>query len=140
METLVCKKCGAIDDPVQIPHHVHYAGAWCKNCRGFIKWMPRPVSEEPVDISIDDMIKCAQRELGFRRGFYPKMVAQGRMKQSDADTEIARMDAILRTLIKSKREQDHAHSLFPERTDNQQANPTPDAKVDRGIRAGQPVS
>jgi hypothetical protein len=55
------------------------------------------MSDEPVvAVSLDDMIRCAGRQLGMRRTVYPKFIA--RMKQDEADREIARMDAIYATL------------------------------------------
>lgn len=58
---------------------------------------PRPPGTTP-DITIDDMIKCARREIGFRTRVYPGWVAKGRMKQADADREIATMCEILRII------------------------------------------
>lgn len=50
----------------------------------------------PVPLS--DMIACARREQALRKNVYPTLVAKGRMEQSEADTEIARMSAIITTL------------------------------------------
>ena len=41
-----------------------------------------------------DKMRCAQREAGYRRFVYPKRVEAGKMKQRDADEEIAMMDEI----------------------------------------------
>lgn len=63
-------------------------------------------ADTKIGVSLDDMIRCAGRELGIRRTVYPKFIASGRMKQDEADREIARMDAIYATLkaLKSSQE------------------------------------
>jgi hypothetical protein len=48
--------------------------------------------------SMDDMIKCATRELAMRRRVYPKWVEQDRMTQDKADWEIECMEAIVNKL------------------------------------------
>lgn len=53
-----------------------------------------------LGVSLDDMIKCAGRELGLRKAVYPKMVTMGRMTQASADIEITRMEAVYATLKK----------------------------------------
>ncbi len=52
--------------------------------------------DDPV--SLDDQIACVARELALRRSAYPKWVANGRMKQSEAEREVARMTAVIETL------------------------------------------
>jgi hypothetical protein len=52
--------------------------------------------DDPVPLA--DQIRCVGRELGLRRRVYPKWIASGRMKQDDADREIAAMEAVLATL------------------------------------------
>lgn len=49
-------------------------------------------------MDIADQIAAARRELGMRRGVYPRRVADGKMKQAKADHEIAAMEAIIATL------------------------------------------
>lgn len=44
---------------------------------------------------IDNMRRCAKRELDKRKNFYPKWVAQGKMTQEKADFEIQSMQEIL---------------------------------------------
>lgn len=44
--------------------------------------------------SAKDKAAAARREAGFRRYVYPKRVSDGKMKQEDADRQIAIMDAI----------------------------------------------
>lgn len=46
--------------------------------------------------SAADKLKAITRELGWRRVVYPKRVAEGRMKQADADLQIAIFEAIAR--------------------------------------------
>lgn len=50
------------------------------------------------DVSIADQVKCAKRELGKRRVFYPQWVASGRLRAVEADKELAAMAAIVETL------------------------------------------
>lgn len=49
-------------------------------------------------IPLSDQIACVERELKFRRRLYPHWVANGKMEKAEADTEIARMEAVLVTL------------------------------------------
>ena len=56
---------------------------------------------EPVTLA--DQIYCVGREIGLRRNVYPKFEASGRMKQADADREIAAMEAVLATLERLER-------------------------------------
>jgi hypothetical protein len=51
-------------------------------------------------IPLADQIKCVERELKMRKGAYPRWVHDGRISQEHADTEIARMQAVLETLKK----------------------------------------
>jgi hypothetical protein len=44
--------------------------------------------------SINELCACARRELGQRKRVYSRLVADGKMKQADADREIALMEAI----------------------------------------------
>ena len=41
-----------------------------------------------------DKMSAAQREVSYRRYVYPKRVMDGKMKQSEADQQIAIMDEI----------------------------------------------
>lgn len=43
---------------------------------------------------IDDLLKCVERELGKRRSVYPRLVAQDKMRQGQADEEIAKMEQV----------------------------------------------
>jgi len=46
-------------------------------------------------ITAQQKLRSAKRELAMRRNVYPKGVANGRMKQSEADHEIAVMESIV---------------------------------------------
>jgi hypothetical protein len=48
-------------------------------------------------------LRCVGRELGLPRNVYPKWVASGRLKQADADREIAAMESVLVTLMRLKK-------------------------------------
>ena len=56
----------------------------------------------PRLITIEEQIRCAERELEKRRAFYPKWVATGRMRPAKADYEIAAMEAVVHTLKNTK--------------------------------------
>lgn len=56
------------------------------------------------DITIDDQIRCVRRELSFRQRCYVRFVQEGRMKQADADKEIATMQAVHQTLMRIKQD------------------------------------
>jgi hypothetical protein len=51
-----------------------------------------------MPISLDQQIASVRREIGMRERVYPGFVAKGRMKQEQADHEIAAMKAVLGTL------------------------------------------
>ena len=51
--------------------------------------MPRPISQQ---------INEVERELSLRRSVYPGLVTRGKMRQSEADEHLARMEAVLATL------------------------------------------
>ena len=48
----------------------------------------------PRTFTAREKLKAVDRELGFRRRVYATRVAEGRMKQSDADFQIGIMAAI----------------------------------------------
>lgn len=47
---------------------------------------------DPVDLQT--MLRCARREVRFRRRVYATRVGQARMTQAEADHELATMEAI----------------------------------------------
>lgn len=51
-------------------------------------------------IDLDEQIRCVAREINLRKRVYPRWVATGRMKQQEADHEIAAMQEVLVTLRK----------------------------------------
>lgn len=57
-------------------------------------------------MTLDEQIKAVIRELGFRERVYPGWVAKGKMKQAEADYQIAAMKAVLETLKTLK---EHRH-------------------------------
>lgn len=48
----------------------------------------------PSDVTLQDMIDCVTREIGFRRRVYPRWVAAGKLAREKADLEIKRMEAV----------------------------------------------
>jgi len=49
-------------------------------------------------ISIDDQVKCVEREIKMRHSVYARRVADKKMTQAQADREIEAMEAVLGTL------------------------------------------
>lgn len=58
-----------------------------------------------LPISIDDQIRCVERELSMRKRVYSRRVSAGQMDPDEADLEIARMEAILVTVKAAAPEQ-----------------------------------
>lgn len=58
--------------------------------------------DSPYQVSIDDMIECAERELKLRRRVYPERVRDKRMSQDFADHQLIAMEAILELLRRRK--------------------------------------
>lgn len=54
-------------------------------------------------ISIDDQIRCAQRELDMRQKVYPNLVRNKKMTEAAAEKEVASMFAIIETLRWAKK-------------------------------------
>jgi hypothetical protein len=50
------------------------------------------------EISLTDQIACVRRKIAMRERLYPRWVNTGRMKQQDAEREIATMRAVLWSL------------------------------------------
>jgi hypothetical protein len=55
-----------------------------------------------MSVSLEDQIACVAREIAMRKVVYPRRVAAGQMKQSQADLELARMNAVLETLTTTR--------------------------------------
>jgi hypothetical protein len=49
-------------------------------------------------ITIDEQLKCVEREIGMRKRVYPRWVEGGRMTQVKADSEMKSMEAVADTL------------------------------------------
>ena len=64
--------------------------------------MPDLFPEAPPAVSIDDQIRCVEREIEWRLHVYPRLIARGRMTQERANREVVKMRAVLWTLRKSK--------------------------------------
>jgi hypothetical protein len=52
----------------------------------------------PGVVPLNAQIQCVARELAMRKNYYPKAIANGRMKEEAAQREIERMEAVLHTL------------------------------------------
>lgn len=55
----------------------------------------QPQAAKPAQYHIDEEIACLEREIKLRKSAYPGWVEKGRMKQEDADYEIAVMTSAL---------------------------------------------
>ncbi len=55
-----------------------------------------------MQISLEEMISCVEREIGMRERVYPRWVEQKKMLQTTADQELARMRAVLDLLLEVK--------------------------------------
>lgn len=60
-----------------------------------------------MTIEIEEQIGAVERELGFRRRLYPRWVATGKLTAENAAAEVERMEAVLATLYRVMRGQDH---------------------------------
>lgn len=58
-------------------------------------------------ITIEEQIACIERELGMRVKLYPRWVKGGKLTQTAADEELARMRAVLLTLQRVQQGLDH---------------------------------
>lgn len=57
-----------------------------------------------MTIMIEDMVECAERELKMRQRVYPRWVQSAKMKQADADEQLAHMAAIA-AYLKAERDE-----------------------------------
>jgi hypothetical protein len=53
-----------------------------------------------MNVSLQDQVRCAQRELAMRLRVYPKWVREGKITKEKQDLEIAGMSAIVTSLQK----------------------------------------
>lgn len=58
-------------------------------------------------ITIDEQIKCVEREIFMREQVYPGRVTKHKMSQEKADREIAAMTAVLATLKAARTSHEH---------------------------------
>lgn len=56
----------------------------------------------PIEFDLGAQIDCIEREIRQRQNVYPRLVADKRMTQNFADTQIALMRAVLATLQAAK--------------------------------------
>lgn len=56
-----------------------------------------------MQISIQEQIKCVEREIAMRKSVYPRLVIQGKMTIGEKDRQIAAMQAVYNTLILAHR-------------------------------------
>lgn len=54
------------------------------------------------EVTIEDQIASVEREIKLREAHYPRWVEQKKLTQKTADLEIARMRAVLSTLVNLK--------------------------------------
>ena len=57
---------------------------------------------DPTTISLDQQIASVKREIAMRKNAYPRFISNGKMRQGEADHEIAAMTAALHSLMKIK--------------------------------------
>lgn len=62
-----------------------------------------------MKITLADQLGCIRRELTMRTAFYPQLVRQGRLRSSEAEREIAVMEAVLATLEDVARDRRHSN-------------------------------
>lgn len=60
------------------------------------------MSDGLFPVSIEEQIRCVEREIGMRVQVYARRVLERRMTQGTADKEIAHMRAVLNTLLNLK--------------------------------------
>jgi len=56
-----------------------------------------------MNISLEDQIKCARRELAQRISYYPNLIKSGRLRADQAEHELEAMSAIIETLERCRR-------------------------------------
>lgn len=62
-----------------------------------------PVASLDEDVSLTAQIDCVRREVSMREKSYPHQIAQGRLAPPAAAKQIARMRAVLDTLVALQR-------------------------------------
>ena len=69
-----------------------------------------------VVITLNEQIDEIKRELKQRERVYPRLVAQGKLRQSIAEYQVARMQAALQTVERVKRLDDGLKGMAEPRT------------------------
>lgn len=110
--SIACRKCGSINDYALRPNDVHGAGAWCKSCGSWIKWMGKPLPETVSEVSLDEQIQEIQAEIAIRQRVYPRWIAEGRITREKAQKKILRMQAAQASLEKNREQEQHGYKLF----------------------------
>ena len=64
-----------------------------------------------MQISLEEMISCIEREIGMRERVYPRWVEQKKLLQATADQELARMRAVRDLLLNVQAELRQGHSV-----------------------------
>lgn len=78
-----------------------------------------------MDISIQEQIKCVEREIAMRKSVYPRLVIKGKMTSGEKDKQIATMQAVYNTLILAERT--HLHRSCNQLPDTMAAQLTTEA-------------
>lgn len=55
-----------------------------------------------MSASLDEQLKCVEREISMRKRVYPRWVADGRMSSQKAEYEIATMNEVAESLFRLK--------------------------------------
>lgn len=63
-------------------------------------------------MTIEDQIKCVERELKFRERCYPNWVCIGKLSKKKANYELVTMREVLKTLERVKQKAGSAQSRF----------------------------
>ena len=64
------------------------------------------------EITIEEMIIEVQREIAMRRKVYPRFVVDGKMRESQANLQILKLEAVLSLLQQKQKEDSPQTSLF----------------------------
>nr|DAG88528.1 MAG TPA: hypothetical protein [Herelleviridae sp.] len=71
-----------------------------------------------MQISIQEQIKCVEREIAMRKRVYPNLVIRGKMTTGEKDKQIAAMQAVYNTLILAERA--HLHRSWNQSQEKQE--------------------
>lgn len=68
-----------------------------------------------MKITLKDQIKCVRREVVMRTTYYPNLIRAGKLRERDAEHELAAMEAVLETLEALERGEQATRELFKSR-------------------------